>query len=88
MDYSSARLQTLFSPAKKFLGLFGTAPLWIRLSCIGALFLVCWSIAFTTQMGRYQRLKALSTEVAVLVSRGEALEKQKLLHKKIGKNKK
>ena len=83
MDYSSARLQTLFSSAKKFPGLLGTAPLWIRLSGIGALFLVCWSIACMTQMGRYQRLKALSTEVSALVSRGEDLEKQKMLHKKM-----
>ena len=36
-----------------------------------------------TQMSRYQRLKALSTEVAALVSRGEALEKQKFMRKKM-----
>lgn len=79
MDFSFTRLQALFPAAKKLLRL----PFWARLSGVVALMLFCFMTTCKIMLSRHQKVKNLSSEVAVLVSRKEALEKQKALRKKM-----
>lgn len=79
MELTTARLQNLLPSAKKLL----KAPFWVKLCSLSALLLCCWGATSVSYINRYNALKTLTGDVSALASRAEALEKQKLLLKKM-----
>jgi hypothetical protein len=76
MDIPSSRIQTFLSAQKKILA----QPFWVRLCALAILLLVGWVATCSFFVRQHKKLKTLSTEVEVLVSLAEALEKQKGLY--------
>ena len=83
MEFSYTRIQAFIPTAKKVIRQALLLPLWIKLSLTAALLLMGYCTSVFWLLEKYHRVNQCAEEVALLCLRREALEKQKMLHKKM-----